>query len=240
MAPKLPDLGQMIGPLPLGAWVGVVGGGLGLAYLARRGRPAEEPELAEVSSFPATPVTSGPTRLAPAEPAAPGPAPITDNSEWIRAAVTALVVDGYMPLKTQQCLARFLEGVIEAHDPNSCRPIVEAAIRKVGPPPTGAPVNQHPLTPAPVKPPSAPAPAPTAPTLPLLPPALYWYGWAMYLTNGRVRTQYGLRPAEADRYARRYRVLNRAGSPPGGPGGGYPLHDRMATVIRPELIAPVP
>jgi hypothetical protein len=240
VAVKLPDLGQMVGPLPLGAWVGVVGGGLGLAYLARRGKPAEEPQLAEVPPFPGTPVTSGPTRLAPAEPAVTEPV-VTDNTEWIRQAVTRLVVDGFAPLKTQQCLAQYLEGVVPAHDPNACQPIIEAAIRKVGPPPTGAPVNQFPLgpkPPAPSKPPTTPA-TPTAPRFPLRPVALYWYGLAMYLTNGQVRTRYGLRKAEADRYRRRYPVLNKSGSP-GGPGKGYPIHDAIPVVARPQDIAPIP
>jgi hypothetical protein len=233
---KLPDMGKMVGPLPLGAWAGVVGGGLGLAYLARRGKPEEEPQLAAVAPYPSTPVTSGPRLLAPAEPAGSGEPVITDNTEWIKAAVRALVIDGYAPLKTQQCLQKFLEGVVEAGDPNSCQPIIEAAIRKVGSPPTGAPVNQFPLTkPAPVTAPTVPS----TPTLPLKPVVLYWYGSAVYLTNGRVRTQYGLEPKIVDRYRTRYPVTNRRGSLI-GPGSGYPIHDSIPTVYRSTDIAPIP
>jgi hypothetical protein len=245
-APKLPDLGKMVGPLPLGAWVGVVGGGLGLAYVVRRGQRAEEPEVPQFRPppYPATPVTSGPSILQPAPPAEPGPRPITDNTEWIAAAVMALVTKGFAPLKTQQCLAAYLEGVIPAGDPGSCRLAIEEAIRTVGPPPTGAPVNQFPLTPpAPPKAPTVPGPAKPAPPppgadLPIKPVVLYWYGFAMYITNGRQRSRYGLSKAHADRYQKRYPVINRIG--PGGPGRGYPIHDRLVPVANPATIAPIP
>ncbi len=156
---KLPNLGQMVGPLPLGGWVAVVGGGLGLAYVARkRGGDEEEAEEPEpVDPFPATPATSGPTFLRPSLPAEPSAPPVTDNGEWVALAVRALVVKGYAPYTTQQCLQRFLEGVIQGEP---CAGIVNAAIEAVGPPPTGAPVNQFPLrTPAPpVRPPLVQSP----------------------------------------------------------------------------------
>jgi hypothetical protein len=231
VAVKLPDLSQMVGPLPLGAWVGVVGGGLGLAYLARRGKPAEEPELAEVPPFPGTPVTSGPTRLAPAEPAYTEPV-VTDNTEWIRQAVTRLVVDGFAPLKTQQCLAQYLEGVVPAHDPNACQPIIEAAIRKVGPPPTGAPVNQFPLGPPPAPPSIAP---PTTPTAPGVGGAvrMYWYANAVYITDGIRRSNNGLSP-HAHRYYSKFYVTR------GKPGDRPSLHGRTIPVSATSIGGRVP
>lgn len=39
----MPDMGKMVGPLPLGAWLAVVGGGLGLALYTRRQNATEAP-----------------------------------------------------------------------------------------------------------------------------------------------------------------------------------------------------
>lgn len=156
---KMPDLGQMLGPLPLGAWVGVAGGGVGLAYVARRkgggGGGGDDDEVVAplVPVFPATPTTAGPTALSPSVPEVAG-TPIGNNSEWIAAGVRALASRGFAPYTTQQCLARYLEGVIQGGD---CVAIVDQAIGAIGPPPDGAPVNQTPIVAsAPPTPPSSP------------------------------------------------------------------------------------
>lgn len=148
MAVKLPDLGQMIGPLPLGGWVAVVGGGLGLAYVAKRsGGGGDAEEVPEAPPpYPAIPGTAGPRNLPAAPPdTTQAPPPITDNGEWISQAVRQLTTLGYAPYTTQQCLARYLEGVIQGGD---CVAIIDKAILLVGPPPTGAPVNQFPTVPS--------------------------------------------------------------------------------------------
>lgn len=244
MAIKLPDMGQMVGPLPLGAWAGVVAGGLGLAYVARRGSaPREEVEEDPSGpSFPATPLTSGPTRLNPI-PYEPGAPVLTDNTEWIKEAVIRLVAKGFMPWKSQQCLASYLEGVIPSGDPNACKPVIEEAIRLVGPPPTGAPVNQFPITaPAPPKAPTVPKPAPAKPKNPCAgggPVILYWYGNAMYLTNGKCRTQHGLDPRVADRYRRRYPAYGRPGHLGKVPRYNV-LHQSISQTFSSTNIAPIP
>lgn len=155
----------MMGPLPLGGWVAVVGGGLGLAYVAKRGGGDDE-ELIEpvVPVYPATPATAGARNLAPALPDnTQAPPPITDNGEWMSVAVRKLTTLGYAPYTTQQCLARYLEGVIQGGD---CVAIIDKALTLVGPPPTGAPVNQFPMAPPvanappkPTTPPKTTAPA---------------------------------------------------------------------------------
>jgi hypothetical protein len=184
VAVKIPDLGQMVGPLPLGGWVAVVGGGLGLAYVARRrgdGGDEEEVIIPEVAPFPSTPATSGPRLLSPALPAEPSAPPITDNGEWVSLAIRALVTKGYSPYQTQQCLQRFLEGVIQGEP---CASIVSAAIQAVGPPPNPAPVNQFPVNPLP------PAPSPRQPTQPR-PPS------SPNVTKLRLCRTYSFRPSGA-------------------------------------------
>lgn len=235
MAVKLPDLGQMVGPLPLGAWIGITAGGLGLAYVANRGRggkPAEEPSAPQFH-YPSTPITSGPTNLNPI-PSTPNVMPITENGEWIRAAIPRLVSQGVSPIKAQQCLSAYVEGAIPTGDPNGCSKIIDAAIIAVGPAPM-APVNQFPLTkPAPVKPPTVPQPAGRT-------PVLYWFGSAVYLTDAVRRTQWGLTPAEVARYKKRYRLVGTWPHSPGGRVPGYGvLHDSLATVRHSTDIAPLP
>ncbi len=39
------DLGKQVGPLPLGAWIVVVGGGLGIAWYTKRSGGAESPQI---------------------------------------------------------------------------------------------------------------------------------------------------------------------------------------------------
>ncbi len=169
---KVPDLGQMIGPLPLGGWVAVVGGGLGLAYVARRqggggGEPEAEAEPEVVTpTFPATPSTAGPINLRPAPVEPNFGTPITDNGQWIGEATRALASRGFAPYRTQQCLAQYLEGVIAGGD---CVGIVDAAILAIGPPPSPAPVNRVPIVPAPAPRPTLPPPAPRP-----APPPVRW------------------------------------------------------------------
>lgn len=166
---KLPDLGKMVGPLPVGGWVAVVAAGGGIALLGRKATAAKATdtdaaatEVPAAMIYPATPTTSGPTGLSPSAPSLPPQTTITDNGQWVAEAIKALVQQGYAPYTVQQCLQRFLEGVIQGEP---CAGIVNAAILAIGPPPTGAPVNQFPMAPP------APSPRPASQPVPPVPAA---------------------------------------------------------------------
>lgn len=175
---KAPDLGKMVGPLPLGAWLGVVGGGLGLAYMAKKKAGAAPPVVpGPASPNGGLPVTGGGVVALPDN--APGgagaggsltplaPAPTT-NDEWARYAAIVLIGHGFGAYATQQALAKYLEGQQLTAEESA---IVEAAMRYIGPPPYSPPVAPPPLparAPQPV--PAVPAPTPVAYAVPVANP----------------------------------------------------------------------
>lgn len=177
---KAPDLGKMVGPLPLGAWLGVVGGGLGLAYMAKKKAGAAPPVVpGPASPNGGLPVTGGGVVALPDN--APGgagaggsltplaPAPTT-NDEWARYAAIVLIGHGFGAYATQQALAKYLEGQQLTAEESA---IVEAAMRYIGPPPYSPPVAPPPLparAPQPVPAvPVAVEPTPVAPVAPVAP-----------------------------------------------------------------------
>jgi hypothetical protein len=185
---KSPDLGKMVGPLPLGGWLAVVGGGLGLAYKAHKVAPAATVKAASGSvtaadgtvgnlsgqyvsgaggvvrgatvTLPGTPATGGTTTYAPQ---------IQSNEDWLRQAVLDLVGRGYVGYTAQQALQSYLEGNQLSADQAR---IVESALRIEGPPPFSPVLAPAPIPdPGPMRP-SVPiaAPTPAAPA-PATPPA---------------------------------------------------------------------
>lgn len=180
---KAPNLGKMVGPLPLGAWVGVTGGGLGLAYLARRQgaatattrtvSPAADAAGAPASGFAGGGAVNLPTGASPpATPATPTPVSpeIITNDDWLGVATRLLIGRGYGAYTTQQALERYLRGEQLTAEQAA---IVESAMQLQGPPPfspvaappplpAAPPVSQAPLPPQ-APPPPAPPPAPPPP-----------------------------------------------------------------------------
>lgn len=146
-------LGTMIGPLPVAGWVGVVGGGLGLAYMSSR-RSAEEamPVVEEEEDFgyPSIPALVGPTGLAPS-PISVSPDVATTNSQWMGIAIRMVVQRGYDPFAAQQALQKWMEGAPLSADETA---IITRAILDAGYPPDGAPV----VRPADPVPPTPPVP----------------------------------------------------------------------------------
>lgn len=176
---KAPNLGKMIGPLPLGGWVIVVGGGLGIAYAANRRRGGAAPvEVAPDLTGAGVPgalvpgLPGGVVNLGPPAPSFEGinaPPPAT-NDEWARAAARVLIGRGFGAYATQQAIDAYLRGETLTSEQ---RAVVDAAILAAGvppfPPPAVAPAPAPPPPLAPIIPMPAPAPAP-APAPVLAPP----------------------------------------------------------------------
>jgi hypothetical protein len=153
------DLKEQIGPLPLGAWLAVVGGGLGIAYYSRRaGVSATPPQVVEDTSNPAG-VGQGPGWIAvpppssgPAAPAGP-----TTNEEWGRLAINWLIAQGYDPALSDSAIRKYLETqelTVQEYA------LLQAALRQFGSPPVPLP-----------SPPSAPKiPGPVVVTPPVVAP----------------------------------------------------------------------
>lgn len=149
------DFGKQYGPLPLGAWVVVVAGGLGIAAWSRM-RNAAPPEIVEdVSTDPG--VGQGPGWIAVPP---PGDAPTTGdaapqtNEEWGRLAITYLIAQGYDPALADSAIRKYLESTQLAVNEYA---LLQVALRHLGPPPT--PLATPP--PPPIIPKPTPVPKPT-------------------------------------------------------------------------------
>lgn len=144
-APQRPRAGgpfaRKLGPLSVGAWVGIGITGVVLGLLLRRSGLFSSPTPAPAAS-------SGPLTLPAGSAVVLGQtAPVTgsnsgnaqaprDNGEWRRLALERLVAAGQDVIASQQALALFLNG-----DPVTAQQaaLVSMAIRLVGPPPEFVP-----------------------------------------------------------------------------------------------------
>jgi nucleoid-associated protein YgaU len=163
-----PDFGKMVGPLPLGAWVAVVGGGFLFMVYQKK----------QAAIVPAT-ATADPTQAAtdpnlvgdggsgqfvdvtpPSDSGGVAPA-ITDNDSWGRAAINWLIGQGYDPIVSDSAIRKYLDQ--EVGYSASEYALVRAALGHLGPPPVplpapvfGKPVVTPPKPPVTSKPPAKP------------------------------------------------------------------------------------
>jgi hypothetical protein len=107
------DLGKQVGPLPLGAWVAVVGAGLGVAlYTRRQSQGAGDPTVVEdTSGVPGvgTGVNGMWTDVTPVPPS-DTPTVYADNDAWGRAAIDRLIADGYPSAQVYSAITKALAG----------------------------------------------------------------------------------------------------------------------------------
>lgn len=147
------DLGKQVGPLPLGAWIVVVGGGLGIAYYTRRS--GQEPVIVDdTSGVPGvgTGAVGGwvPTSPTPQDPVQPA---ITTNEEWGRAAINWLLARGYPPNESDSAIRKYLAGTRTSIQEYTLIGLVLVALGS--PPQPLPPTEDDPVTP-PITPPTTP------------------------------------------------------------------------------------
>lgn len=166
------DFGKQIGPLPLGAWVAVVGGGLAIAYWNRNNGSSDEVEIVEDTGSPEG-VGEGPGWTAvppPGMPPTDSTSPTYESNEaWGQAAINWLIAQGYSPGISSSAVTKALNGGVD-YDGRKMSiqewSLWSLALTKFGSPPY--PVNVAPPTsvPGPINPPTQPPPTNPPPTKP--------------------------------------------------------------------------
>lgn len=185
------DLGKKIGPLPLGAWLVVVAGGLGIAWYSSRNSEPTEP-MEDGSGIPGVGDGSvGGGKWTPTDPGDddddipddPGPSDdVTNNDQWYTYIANTLIRLKYDPVLVDSALVKYLGGH-QSKLSISEWVIIRAALSIMTPPhpipPDPDDLNPPPPTPTPpppppppknvntpTKPPPKPKPPPKAPKKP--------------------------------------------------------------------------
>jgi hypothetical protein len=191
-------LERKVGPFPLVAWVGLIGGGaaLGLVLRKRMGgkaKPSDDntlPDISDAEGNPTSAVALGSasrgvvTVPAPAAGAPVAEAGPTTNQAWGTKAVRYLIDTGTDAAAAQQAIGKFLDGTgLTAAE----TALVSKALTGIGPTPEYAPPISRAPAEAPDAPPgfTAPTPAP-APVQAVTPPgALVSHdGDTVFFTDG--------------------------------------------------------
>jgi hypothetical protein len=158
------DLSKQVGPLPLGAWLAVVAGGLGIAwYTTRTGGPPQEAR--DTSGTPGVGV-GAPAPWTPIEGGGGGqqqpPAPTT-NEQWAQKAIGWLIAQGYPPNVSDSAVRKYITAAKLSVQEYTLIGLVLIAI---GPPPQTLPPGEDPdPTPTPDPDPD-PTPTPTPVNIP--------------------------------------------------------------------------
>lgn len=161
------DLGKQVGPLPLGAWIVVVAGGLGIAIYTNRQQVPEPETVDETGDVGVGP--SGFTQLVPVtQPTENETGPQT-NEEWARIAIDGMISRGYPAALVNSAITKALMGGTDYEGAKMSVQewsIWQLALLYYGTPPQ--PVNVPPPSdvPGPVVPPDEPPPNNPPPTKP--------------------------------------------------------------------------
>lgn len=153
------NLGKQVGPLPVGAWIGVVGGGLLIGWYFSKSS-AKNNASADTPLVPTTDpgVGTGGGQFIYDPPTSvdnPGNTDqILDNATWGRRATNWLIAQGYNPDTSQTAVTKFLSGVARSVIEQS---LINLALVKFGTPPEGV------LLPEPTMNPGDPTPPKTIP-----------------------------------------------------------------------------
>lgn len=160
------DLGKEIGPLPLGAWIIVVAGGLGIAWYTKRSGttpvedtsaiPTDQQGVGDGSVGGWVPTTPGSGTTTPPATTAP-----TTNEEWGQQAINWLIAQNYDPTLADSAIRAYLSGVKLSVSQNV---LVGLALVHLGSPPVPLPVPDDSGTPP------AKTPIPTTPPKSTPPP----------------------------------------------------------------------
>lgn len=174
-------LTKPIGPLPLGAWIVVVGVGVGINVYTRKNSTPASSELQYIEDVSGVPGVGmgGSWQAVPPPTFAPESSlsgPINTNEEWGRAAINLLIAQGYDAGASDSAVRKYLASESLSVQEYA---LIRVALMKLGalpitlPPGQPAPVAQ-PVQPAPVtmQPPpmTAPINAPSEPAPTVAPP----------------------------------------------------------------------
>lgn len=163
------DLGKQIGPLPLGAWIAVVAGGLGIALWSKnQNSGSNDPEIVEDTSGDAGVGTGGSGQWVDTNPPpATGTITYDTNEAWGQAAINYLIAQGYPTALATNAITKGLSGGV---DINGTKMSIQEwalwslALAKFGSPPQPVTVVPPTSTPGPVTPtPDPVTPTPTTP-----------------------------------------------------------------------------
>lgn len=138
-----PDLSKMIGPLPLGAWLAVVGGGLGLMFYTRRQNanavPTNPDQMPEDTGTTPGVGVGGSGQWTDVTPPANGSGDTNSaetNDEWGVMAIQYLNGKGYPPGPVNSGITKFLnQAQLDAQE----YALVGVALAHFGSPPTPVP-----------------------------------------------------------------------------------------------------
>jgi hypothetical protein len=139
------DLGRQIGPLPLGAWLGVGAGGLGIAYVINRRQPSSS--LVPVAER-GVGEGGGQFIYDPPQSGSPGGSDIEMTNEvWSRQALNWLISQGHDPTTADNALRKYLRSENLSVRENALINLV--LLRFGAPPESPGPPTTGPETPPP-------------------------------------------------------------------------------------------
>lgn len=155
----LPDLGKKVGPLPVGAWIAVVVGGLGIAWYINRnsgggGSIFGGGQGSESVALPDSDVGTGGGQFISSPPTTVDNTPQSyeTNDQWARAAILHLLSEGKDPVKATSAVNKYIaELAVTAEE----QAMIGLAIQALGPPPT---LPTNPPAPPVVEPPDTTTP----------------------------------------------------------------------------------
>jgi len=154
------DMGKQVGPLPLGAWVVVVGGGLAIAYWQySQGSGSDEPEIVEDTGSPEG-VGEGPGwTYVPPNVDDSDSVEYESNEQWGVAAVNWLTAQGYNAATSNNAITKALAGGVDI-DGNKMSiqewSLWSLALVQFGSPPYPVSVSPPTSVPGPTNPPKPP------------------------------------------------------------------------------------
>ena len=138
---KMPDMGKMVGPLPLGAWIAIVGIGVSVVVFTRRSDSSQMVEDSTIyndtSPMPGVGVggsgmwqdltvpTTSDNSTASATP--------TDNDEWAKFGLNQAIGLGYNPTQSDYAIRQYLSGGVLDTQSTS---IINSILRSLGAPPS--------------------------------------------------------------------------------------------------------
>lgn len=173
------DLGKQMGPLPLGAWVAVVGAGLGIAVYTRRQSSSGPQVVEDTSGVPGVGAGASGQWTDVTVPTTGQPTAITyaDNDAWGKAAIDRLVAENYNPNLVYSAITKALAGGTGDNKLSIQEyAVLSRALVLLKAPPTPLTIPSAPTVPVPVVTPPKPAT-----------PAKAWRSYRTHLSRDNIQ-----------------------------------------------------